>query len=155
MWEALVHVPWMLLVPDVDPRRIDVPRGHIDLAPTIAELMCMPADPPFRGKSLVPELRGTPAAARPVVVDLPRSDIMDRRRALISGKHKLIAFGDDRSFQLYDVEKDPAETEELSAKQPELLDRMKRLYEEASRDIPIVKVTGGVALKGVDPSQRY
>ena len=115
----------------------------------------MPADPPFRGKSLVPELRGAPAAARPVVVDLPRSDIMDRRRALISGKHKLIAFGDDRSFQLYDVEKDPAETEELSAKEPALLASMKQLYLEASRDIPIVNVTGGVPLKGVDPSQRY
>ena len=54
IWEALVRVPLMIHVPGAEPRRIEVPRGAIDLAPTMADLMGLKSDPPFRGKSLLP-----------------------------------------------------------------------------------------------------
>ncbi len=155
IWESLVHVPWFIYVPGAPPRHVDTPRSHIDLAPTVADLMGVPADPPFRGKSLVPEIFGAKAEPRPVIVDLPRCDLMDRRRALIWNGYKLIAFNDDRRFLLYNLDKDPTEEVDLSGKEPDKLAEMKKLYEKLSADIPKVPVTGGVPLKGAPPSQRY
>lgn len=155
VWEALVRVPLFVCLPGVVPHRIETPRGAIDVAPTIADLLGVPADPPFRGRTLLPEILGARVEPRPVVVDLARSDLMDRRRAVIDGDYKLISFGDDRSFMLYDVARDFAEEHELSAREPEVLARMKKLYAELSADIPVVPVTGGVPLKGAPPSQRW
>ena len=91
VWEALVRVPLFIRVPGAKPRRIEIPRGHIDLAPTIAALMGLKNRDDFRGQSLLPEIFGAPAAQRPVLVDLPRCDLMDRRRAFVEGDYKLIS----------------------------------------------------------------
>jgi len=155
LWETLVRVPWFIYVPGAAPHRVDVPRGHIDLAPTIAELLGLPQKPPFRGKSLAPEVRGAPAEPRPVIVDLPRCDIMDRRRGMIWQGYKLLSFGDDRRFMLFDLERDPNEDHDLANENPERLESMKKKYAEVSEQIPIVPVTGGVPLKGAPESQRW
>ncbi|MCA9591907.1 MAG: sulfatase [Myxococcales bacterium] len=155
LWESLIRVPLFIRVPGAEPRRIEVSRSAIDLAPTMADLMGLPNDPPFRGKSLVPEVYGAKAEPRPVISDLPRCDLMDRRRALIDGDYALIAFGDDNNFMLFDVVKDFKEENDLAAKEPEKLKEMKALYEKLSADIPKEPVVGGVPLMGVSPSQRY
>lgn len=155
LWESLVRVPWLFRIPGVTPRRIDVPRSHIDLAPTIAALMGIAAEPAFRGRALVPELMGKTEPPRPVIVDLPRDDLQDRRRAIIDSGYKLISFGDDKRFQLYHLKEDPEEKQELSAEQPEVLARMKALLETESAKIPATPVIGGAALKGAAPGKRF
>jgi arylsulfatase A-like enzyme len=45
-------------IPGIEPRRIETQSGHIDLAPTIADLMGIKAEPPFHGQSLAPEFTG-------------------------------------------------------------------------------------------------
>jgi choline-sulfatase len=155
LWEPLVKVPLLLCVPGASPRRIERRRSQIDLAPTIAELMGLAADPPFRGRSLVPEVFGAQAEERRIIVDLPRSDLMDRRRAVIADGWKIISFGDDRSFRLYNLAKDPWETEDLAKSLPDELERMKKIYREESDKIPVTPVTGGAPLKGAPPGQRW
>jgi choline-sulfatase len=156
LWESLVKVPLLFCVPGIPPRQIAAARGHIDLAPTLADLMGVPADPPFRGESLVPEMLGEkPAVEKRIVVDLPRADLMDRRRAVIDGKWKIVAFGDDRQWMLFDLEADPWEATDLAKAQPEELERMKRVYQEESAKIPNTPVVGGAPLKGAPPGQRW
>lgn len=155
LWEALVRVPLFVCVPGAKPRRIEEPRGHIDLAPTIADLMGLETSPPFRGVSLVPEVFGASAESRPVLIDLPRADLMDRRRGVISGDYKLLSFGDDASWQLYDVSKDFEEKNDLSKEQPEKLAEMKALYEKLWAEVPNEKVRGNAALKGAPPGRRW
>src|SRR6185503_15086054 len=113
IYEVLVRVPLMIRAPGITPRRIDVPRSAIDLPPTILELTGAPQEPSFQGQSLVPELYGKAPEERDVIVDLPRTSDNDRRRALIHGQHKLMSFGDDEVFQLYDVAADPLESKDL------------------------------------------
>lgn len=155
IWEGLVRVPLFIHVPGAEPRRIEEPRGAIDLAPTMADLMGLKDDPPFRGKSLLPEVFGAEVKPRPVLVDLPRCDLMDKRRALIVDNYKLISFGDDQSFMLYDVVKDPKEEHELKTEMPEVFERMKKTYLEEWAKVPNVPVVGGVPLKGDRLQQRY
>jgi choline-sulfatase len=109
VWETLVHVPLMIVAPGAPPRRIDVPRSAVDLAPTIVDLFGVAPDPAFEGKSLVPEIYGGPSDARDVIVDLPATSDNGRRRALIHGSEKLICFDNDNYCKLFDVSKDPME----------------------------------------------
>jgi arylsulfatase A-like enzyme len=109
LWENLVRVPLFVVVPGATARRIDVPTSDLDLAPTILELLGVPAEPSFEGKSLVPELYGAPHPERDVVLDLPATSDSDRRRAIVHGHDKLIAFGQDTSLQLFDLDADPGE----------------------------------------------
>ena len=105
---------------------------------------------------MLPEVYGGPIEPRVIVADLARSDLMDRRRAVIDKTgYKLIGFGDDRSFQLYNLERDPNEEHDVSQTEPEQLERMKQVYNETSATIPVVPVVGGAALKGAPPGQRY
>lgn len=155
VWEALVRVPLIVHVPGAAPRRIEQPRSHIDLAPTIAELMAIPSSSPWRGVSLVPEVFGAPAAPRPVLVDLPRCDLMDRRRAFVQGDYKLIAFGDDSRFSMYDVSRDFAERDDLTTQEAARFAELKRAYVDFAAGIPNVPVVGDAPLKGAPPGQRY
>jgi choline-sulfatase len=155
LWETLVKVPLLFCVPGIAPRRIEVPRSQIDLAPTIAELLGVPPDPPFRGESLVAELRGSVPKTKRIVVDLPRSDLMDRRRGVIADGWKIIAFGNDKIFKLFNLDKDPFETTDLAKSEPERFEQMKRVYAEESQKIPNVEVVGGAPLKGAPAGQRW
>ncbi len=157
LWEAVVKVPLVFCVPGAAPQHIrDVRRGHIDLAPTLADLMALPMDPPYRGDSLVPEIFGTekPKPKR-IVVDLPRADLMDRRRGVIADDWKIVAFGDDRSFMLFNLAEDPWEKTDLAKDNPEKLEEMKQIYAEESAKIPNVEVTGGPPLKGAPAGRRW
>ena len=156
VWEVLVRVPWFFYVPGAEGKRIDARRGHIDLAPTVADLMGLSMTPPFRGKSLVPEIFGDEKPKdRRVVVDLPRSDLMDRRRAVIADGYKIIAFGDERSFKLYHLDKDPNEEKDLVKEDPKAFEKMKAIYFEESKKIPNTPVIGGAPLKGAPAGQRW
>jgi len=109
VWENLVRVPMFFVFPGATPRTIDTPRSAIDLAPTILEIFGVPPDPGFEGRSLIKEIYGAPAEERDVVVDLPMTSDNDKRRAIVHGKEKIVAYGKDELLRLYDLEGDPAE----------------------------------------------
>jgi choline-sulfatase len=109
IWQTLVHVPLMISAPGAKPRRVDVPRSDIDLAPTILDLFGLPTEPSFEGKSIVSEIYGAPSEPRDIVVDLPATSDNGKRRALIHGSQKLLCFDNDSFCKLFDVEMDPME----------------------------------------------
>ncbi len=156
VWEELVRVPLFIWFPGIKPRRILTPRGHIDLCRTILDLMGQEAPSDVRGKSLVPELLGAEAAPRTVVVDLPRDNLQDRRRALIDGEHKLIIAGDDKRFLLFNVVEDPRERKNLAAMDKVNLERMTALHRKLEKDIVIAEVRGDKPkLRNAPEGRRY
>lgn len=154
IWDVLTQVPLMIRGPGMTPRRIDVPRSSIDLAPTFFELLGAPAEPSFQGKSLVAELRGGAPEERDVIVDLPRTSDNDRRRALVRGAYKLIAYGDDDGYALYDLTKDPGEKDDVKRKVPEAFEDMKARYKAASAKIQDVCPKNTSKLKGVKKGRK-
>ena len=138
LWEHLIHVPLFFVLPGVAPRHIEEARSAIDLAPTICGLLGVEPDAGFEGKSLVPELYGqaTPGP-RDIPLDLPMTSDSDRRRGLIHGTNKMIAFGASGPVQMFDLEKDPVEKEPIAKGElyAESLARY-RAFEKSLKDVP-------------------
>ncbi len=145
LYEELVHVPLFFVVPGRAPRTIDATRSQIDLIPTIVTLLGQTPGESLRGQSFAAELLGgEPAPSRDVVCDLPRDDWNDRRRSILHDGWKLIAFGDDTRFELYDLGADPREQTDLFWKRRDVAVAMQRRYKEASARIEDVAPAGGI-----------
>ncbi len=142
LWENLVRVPMFFVIPGVAPKRIDTPRSAIDLAPTILELLHVDKAAKdksggaleLEGKSLVDEMTGKEAPAeRDVIVDLPMTSDNDKRRALVRGNKKIIAYGKEEALRFYDLAADP--TEEHPITKGEAFDDIAKPYRTLSKNI--------------------
>ncbi len=157
LWEVLTHVPLVIYASGVKARHIQERRSHIDLAPTITELMGLGADAEtlagyaagtFVGRSMVAELYGAePDNREPIVLDLPEDRNNPERHAIISGDYKLIVKGDGSRQELYNLAKDPGEQSDLAKKQPDKLGEMRKLYDETWSKLDVVQAYGGMKLR--------
>jgi arylsulfatase A-like enzyme len=126
LWEVLVRVPLLVYAPGVKVRHIEPRRSHIDLAPTVLELMGVAPPSDFQGRSLVPELYGaTPESREPILCELPEDSHNPPRRAVIQGPLKLIEFERGRTA-LYDLASDPGELVNVAKERPADSTAMKR-----------------------------
>ncbi len=148
LWEVLTRVPIVIHVPGLEPRRIDERRSHIDLPPTIMDLMGQKLPKQFVGRSLIPELYGAkPQSHEPIVLDLPEDSHNPPRRAVIQGNWKLTVHGSGWKHQLFDLKNDPGEEKDLAKENPEQLEAMKNLFKKTWDEIPQIKPYGGNKLK--------
>jgi arylsulfatase A-like enzyme len=155
LWEPLVRVPLMFVVPGAEPKHIDFKRSHIDLAPTILDLMGISPEG-MEGRSLVPEIYGTvKPEERDIVIDLPRTSDSDRRRCIIHDHYKLIAFGDDARFEVYDIDADPEESQSIQRSDRPKFDEMVALYKAKKKDIQDLKPYACRTLKGAPVGRDY
>lgn len=144
LWDVLTQVPLFFYIPGAKPRRIDTPRGHIDMAPTVLDLMGVKPRSEFVGKSLVPEMFGAEEPEdRPVLLDLPVDSNNPERRAMISGDYKLMVYGRDYRYDLFNLKDDPGELKDLDKKEKDKFEEMKALYKKVWGEVPKVKPYGG------------
>lgn len=147
LWEELVRVPWIMRVPGIAPRHVSIPRGHIDLVPTLLELLRIPAPDDtapdaLSGVSLVPDLLGEPLPPRPIYIELPEGPYNSMRRSVIADGWKLIERG-ARRFELYHLANDPGERINLASSRPEQLTRMRSVLEQVRAGLRLAPVLGG------------
>ncbi len=114
MYEEAIHVPLLLRAPWVlrSPGRVAPPVGHIDLVPTLLELLGKP-NPGLPGRSLLPLCRGGRRENPNVFLEwtADRNDSgegPDGRTVISPDGHKLVLYDKDRSL-LFDRRKDPEE----------------------------------------------
>ncbi len=127
IWEPLMRIPLVMRVPGAKAHHVPVKRSAIDIVPTLLDLMRVPRPAPgeLSGLSLGSDLVSAPEARyeeRDVYMDMPDGPYTHMRRGLIHGPTpgmKLIHFG-GRQYQLYDLARDPGETDDLSG-DPELM----------------------------------
>jgi arylsulfatase A-like enzyme len=128
IWQELVHVPLFVYVPGVDPRHVTAKRSHIDVAPTILELLGvpLPEDPnELRGRSLLADVylaKNGDHEERDVYIDMPQGPFNGVKRAIITGPTpgmKLIHSG-GYQYQLFDLSADPDEKKDLSSDKDKL-----------------------------------
>lgn len=143
LWEPLVHVPLLVYVPGAEPRRIKAKRSHIDLVPTVIELMGLTEDAELHGTSLLRDLDGAAAEERDVYIDMPEGPYNDMRRAVLTGPSpglKLIDFGGGR-YELFDLATDPAEAKNLASSEPDQLAVAKAAMARARESLKVLAPT--------------
>jgi arylsulfatase A-like enzyme len=149
LWEVLVRIPLLVKAPGAEPRRISEPRTHIDMAPTVMELMGLEPPAGVQGQSLVKEIYGAeePKKRDVIVMELAEDTHNPHRRAIVQGDYKLIVFDTGWQKLLFNLKDDPGEENDLSKKEPEKLAQMSALFDETFAKIPSVPPYGGMKLK--------
>jgi arylsulfatase A-like enzyme len=114
--EEQLRVPMVVAAPGLAPRAPADPVALIDLAPTLCDLLGVTPPAVFRGRSLLPLLRGRPLPGRPVYAELlPAPSWPHTARALIDGDRKIIDRVSDGLVEVYDLASDPTERRNLAA----------------------------------------
>ncbi len=112
-----------------DARRCDDLLYHIDLAPTLCELLGIPVPPGWQGESFAPAVRGEPLAdSRPYLVFGHGAHTY--QRSVRTRDHLYIRTYHPGSFRaewesLFDVTADPHLTRDLLADEPDLAAQMR------------------------------
>ncbi|HEY6546677.1 MAG TPA: sulfatase-like hydrolase/transferase, partial [Vicinamibacteria bacterium] len=112
LYDEFVKVPMYVWAPRlvVRGRRFKTVGSHVDLNPTIADLVGLPADPSWSGRSLFDRTR-SPRAYFYAAHD-------DYRLGLREGERKYIYNATTGNDQLYDLATDPGERQNLAAQIP-------------------------------------
>jgi arylsulfatase A-like enzyme len=126
LYEELMRVPLLLVLPKerTKGRRVAAPVQTTDIYPTILELLNVEIPAGLQGRSLLKAIQGQADPNRPVF-----SEALVNRRlrpwnfgqlvAVRSGGWKLIYNRWNRSGELYNLARDPAEKQNLADREPE------------------------------------
>jgi choline-sulfatase len=115
LYTAQTKVPFIVRVPGLPARRIRVPAGHIDIAPTLVNLARGRAEPSFIGRSLLPELSGPPVGdteTRAVFQEVT-SERGKKRAFVTATRHLIWNETPSDTTECYDRTRDPAETRDV------------------------------------------
>lgn len=105
LYPPQTKVPLVVRVPGLAPRRVSMPVGHIDLLPTLANLVGAPPEPTMLGRSLVAEMAGrADADADRVVFQEVSYEGPTERRAAVTRRWQLVFNRTpDNTWELYDL----------------------------------------------------
>jgi len=128
LYEETVRVPLMIRPPAGSSRVVEDLVSVIDIAPTILDAARIPQPDSFRGRSLLPALRGDPLPAQPIVSELiPVHDKPEKsQRHLVTirnGDEKLVMRVDGEVVR-FDLASDPKEQSPQPAQRSEIEARL-------------------------------
>jgi arylsulfatase A-like enzyme len=130
-WEGGLRVPFLILVPGLTEAGgdIDAPVTGADFYPTLLELAGLQPRPEQHrdGLSLVPVLKGGVLADRSLFWHYPHYGNQGGEPSGIhrDGHWKLIHYYEDDRDELYRLDRDPGEREDLAESEPERVTRMR------------------------------
>jgi len=116
--EELSHVPLLLRVPEQTSRTVSAPFGLIDLAPTLLDILDVPAPEDFRGRSCWSAVQKNQPLTGPVITECVHGcsnpfhrgkRLGPRILAVRKGNYKLVIDFSSGKDQLFDLESDPLE----------------------------------------------
>jgi tetratricopeptide (TPR) repeat protein len=109
-YNPTLWIPLIIVRPGLDHRVVDAPVSHIDIFPTVCELMDVPMPSRLQGRSLAGAMKGGRLAGRPIYFEsLTPFYNMDWAplAGYIDGEEKFI---DSPVPEVYDLAKDPGES---------------------------------------------
>ena len=122
-YEGTLRVPLILHQPRLfEPRVVGGPARHVDILPTVLDILAIPVDQRLRGRSLLREAMGDASEGSSTSYFESLSPLLNRGWAplygVIDGETKYI---DLPIPELYDLARDPGESTNLAATDPERL----------------------------------
>ena len=114
LYAAQTRVPLILRIPGIPPKPITTPVAHIDILPTLANLIGAPATPAMMGRSLLGLLDGShPQEDRYVFQQLSYEGNHEIRAAASKQCHIIFNVSPQTSWELYRTDTDPDETTDI------------------------------------------
>jgi arylsulfatase len=152
LFDEQLRIPFMIHAPGVAAGRFHEPVEQIDLMPTLLDLLEMnpEGEIAFQGGSLAPLLRGERGERRDGLTfasvpydpkkyrHLRRHNLVKGRMATARSKSwKLVSYAgaEDNYYELFYLEDDPEERQNVAAEQPEMLARMRLALETWSDEL--------------------
>jgi arylsulfatase A-like enzyme len=135
VWEGGLRVPGIIEWPSaIRPRVTDYPAVTMDIFPTIVDILGLDESVllrPVDGVSLAPQFSGDKG---------PREKPIPFRYlgggALIDNDYKLVAIDIKQdAFELYNLEDDPAESQDIADSQPQIFRRLKAAFQRWSSEV--------------------
>lgn len=140
LYEGGIRVPWIIRWDEnVAPSSVcSTPVISTDLFPTILDAVGAKPVDDLDGESLMPLLRQSGDLQRDAIYfHYPNYAFHKDNRlgaAIREGNHKLIRWYDDESLELYDLDQDIAEKQNLAEEQPELAKQLSLKLQDWLRD---------------------
>ncbi len=139
-YDEVIRVPLVIRAPGVSRpgSRVHAVTRHIDVAPTVLDLVGLPAPTTMQGRSLRPLLEGRPARHVPAYTEVCAirppgcriTAVTDSTARLIR-----VSLGERTVEMVFDLARDAGETHDVSRERPDLADRLLRemaLWERAA-----------------------
>jgi arylsulfatase A-like enzyme len=145
-WDGGTRIPFLLSWPAQVPggRVIDTPVATVDVLPTLCAILGIQADPerPFDGQDLSALIEGEPAATHGPIWYFDGYQLNAVREGRWKLHRRRQTWGAERFAQmslpqLFDMERDRTESYDLSARHPDVVDRLEKLMSdfEATLDL--------------------
>ncbi|MBI1317445.1 MAG: sulfatase-like hydrolase/transferase [Candidatus Hydrogenedens sp.] len=148
VYNELMRVPLIFRGPDIAARAIDTSVSAIDVMPTLFDLLGLPAQDHWKGRSLGPVLRGeaeTPVA-RPIFAQGTNNRCFPYPLQMaIDGQYKLIREDGTGKTWVYDLKADPGEQHDLSLENPVVASAMRMLMRQWMESFPYAMQPGADA----------
>ena len=151
LYEGGIRIPMIVRWPDGLPggARSDVPATTADVLPTLLDIAGLdaPTGAQFDGVSLAPTLAGEPLAERPLFWHFPHYHGSGNRPsgAVRLGRFKLLEWFESGAVELYDLETDLGEAEDLAAAMPGQVAELRELLHRWREDV-------GAAMPTLNPA---
>ncbi len=139
VYDDLIQVPLLISYPKKLPKgqRIEAQVRHIDLMPTVLDMLEIPFDKPIQGKSYLSLILGTGdfqetafAETTPCGYSCPKRLEKNRLRAVRTNEWKLVSvYKDDThetTYELYHLQDDPGETHNVIDEYPDIVTAFKQ-----------------------------
>lgn len=136
IYEPVVHVPFILLIPSVETQtaiRIPDTVELVDLAPTLLDLTNIPAPQSMQGKSLLPLVEGGAKKDSPAYSETYLAALELGVSPLLSIRNDRYKYIDTALPELYDLETDPQEETNLVAEKKSVASDLKRELSDYKR----------------------
>ena len=115
LYDSEARVPLVLYYPDrIAPESRDDPVSHLDIMPTVAELLDIPPHPSYQGASF---LEPGATAKRGIYMNIQGLRFAD---GVVCYPYKLVLERTGKRSLLFDLGRDPAEEHDLFSKEPAL-----------------------------------
>lgn len=142
LYQEQLRVPLLIHDPRADaPRAVETVTRHVDILPTVLELMNVSHPGTLQGRSLVPLIQGTetefPAAPVFAQASLRAVKTIQKRSFMENGWKLIETVVPAPGEELYDVAEDPLETRDLLAENSEIASRLRARMRRFEESLPI------------------
>lgn len=132
LYKEVLHIPLIIRVPGVAPRRVSSLTGLIDIVPTVLELIGLTAPGGLDGVSLSCQIKGIPCKVAALTYRLSELDRHVKMRSVINADYHYISSEDSKQL-LFSRRDDPEQRNNLSEEKPAISRRMAGRIRENSR----------------------